>query len=91
MPSSVIRRFRYDPARRELAITFVSGKVYVYRDVPEAIVEELTAASSRGQFFNKNIRDCYAYAEVIQPVPTRTKVHRIRASARKAQSRVNSG
>jgi KTSC domain len=64
MPSSVIRRFRYDETRHELAITFVSGKIYVYFEVPEAVVQELAAAPSKGQFFNRNIRDRYPYAEV---------------------------
>ncbi len=61
MPSSVIRTFRYDPTRRELAITFVSGKVYVYRDVPPMISKALARATSRGAFFNAFIRDCYAF------------------------------
>jgi hypothetical protein len=61
MPSSVIHSFRYDPAARELAITFVSGKVYVYLDVPPMIHAALARASSKGAFFNSYIRDRYAF------------------------------
>jgi len=64
MPSSVIRDFEYDPRRRELEITFVSGKVYLYSDVPSDVFQAFVAAKSKGQFFNKYIRDCYAYGEV---------------------------
>ena len=64
MPSSVIRRYRYDPVLRALEVTFVSGKVYVYGDVPPEVFEGLSAAASKGRFFNEHIRDCYAYAEV---------------------------
>jgi len=91
MPSSVIRRFRYDAARRELTITFVSGKVYVYRDVPEAVVRQLTAAPSKGQFFNENIRDRYAYAEVSGPRGEIPRNGDARAITRKALRRSRSG
>jgi hypothetical protein len=61
MPSSVIHSFDYDPSARELTITFVSGKVYVYLDVPPMIHSALERASSRGAFFNSFIRDRYAF------------------------------
>ena len=35
MPSTVIRRFMYLPEARELTIEFVTGRRYVYSDVPE--------------------------------------------------------
>ena len=34
MPSTAIRRIMYDPIDRELWVTFVSGRQYVYFDVP---------------------------------------------------------
>ena len=64
MPSSVIRDFDYDESTRRLEITFVSGKVYVYREVPPDVVSDFGAARSRGQFFNRYIRDAYRYDEV---------------------------
>jgi KTSC domain len=65
MPSSVIRRCRYDELQRTLEITFVSTKVYVYADVPPEVFDGFCAAPSKGQFFNRHIRDCYDYAEVV--------------------------
>lgn len=64
MPSSVIRSFSYDEAARRLRITFVSGDVYEYDDVPPAVVEEFRAAPSRGRFFGPHIRDRYPYRRV---------------------------
>jgi KTSC domain len=64
MPSSVIRRHRYDEEQCTLEITFVSGKVYVYADVPPEVFDDFCAAPSKGQFFNRHIHDCYAYVEV---------------------------
>lgn len=61
MPSSVIRRFDYDPAAHRLRVTFVSGAVYDYEAVPQAVVEALRAAPSKGRFFGPNIRDRYRF------------------------------
>jgi hypothetical protein len=64
MPSSVIRRFVYDPAARELWIEFVTGRRYVYEEVPESVVETLRSAFSKGTYFNSRIRDRFKYREV---------------------------
>jgi len=64
MPSSVIRDFDYDEVRRALEITFVSGKVYRYSDVPPELFAEFEMARSKGEFFNRHIRDCFACTEV---------------------------
>ena len=60
MPSSVIRRFSYEPATRGLAVEFVSGRRYLYREVPEEVAEQFRAAFAKGRFFNARIRDSYA-------------------------------
>ena len=64
MPSSVIRAFVYDPVRRSLAIEFVSGRQYRYDDVPEYVVEAMRLSRSKGQFFNRHIRDHFATTEI---------------------------
>jgi hypothetical protein len=64
MPSTVIRRFDYMPDARELTVEFVTGRRYVYSDVPLEEVEAMRRAFSKGTYFNKRIRDCYPYREV---------------------------
>jgi hypothetical protein len=66
MPSSVIRDFDYDEERRVLQITFVSGRVYAYSDVPPEVFQEFEMARSKGEFFNRHIRDCFDYSEVAE-------------------------
>ncbi|MDP9128186.1 MAG: KTSC domain-containing protein [Pseudomonadota bacterium] len=61
MPSRVIKSFHYDPGRQELHITFQSGHRYVYSAVPPAKVQDLKAAYSRGGYFQREIRDHFAY------------------------------
>ena len=64
MPSSVIRDFAYDPERRSLAVEFVSGRRYRYDDVPPRVVEAMRAARSRGQYFNRHIREKFMTTEI---------------------------
>ncbi len=64
MPSSVIRFFRYAPDRQELTVTFVSGRVYVYEDVPPEVAAAFRDVRSKGTFFNLHIRDRFAYREI---------------------------
>jgi lysyl-tRNA synthetase class 2 len=61
MPSTVIRSYRYDRQRRELAIVFQTGRAYTYREVPAETYAALEAASSKGEFFNRHIRDKFAF------------------------------
>jgi hypothetical protein len=64
MPSSVIRRFSYRAERRELNVEFVTGRVYLYFDVPPDEVLSLRAAFSKGRYFNAHIRDRYRFREL---------------------------
>ncbi|MGX4803802.1 KTSC domain-containing protein [Bradyrhizobium guangdongense] len=64
MPSSVIRFFRYAPDTRELKVTFVSGRLYVYENVPPEVAAAFRDARSKGTFFNHEIRDRYAYRDI---------------------------
>ena len=64
MPSSVIRERFYDAGTSRLTITFVTGRIYVYEDVPPDVAADFDAASSKGQFFNFHIRDRYRCREI---------------------------
>jgi len=62
--SSMIREVEYEKSARELVITFMSGKTYVYCDVPAAVYRDLLKAASKGSFFLDNIKDTYPSAQV---------------------------
>ena len=64
MPSSVIRRFAYDPDSRELLVTFTTGRRYVYSDVPADAAERFRTAFAKGVHFNRFIRDHFSCREV---------------------------
>ncbi len=64
MPSTVIRRFDYSPERRELAVEFVTGRRYVYRDVPADEARSLRSAFAKGRYFNAHIRDRYRFEQL---------------------------
>lgn len=65
MPSSVIRSYHYHADRRALEILFTTGRRYLYFEVPPEEVEALSAAFSKGRYFNAHIRDAYDYAELV--------------------------
>lgn len=64
MPSTVIRHFHYRPGCQELEVTFVTGRRYVYLDVPTHVAADFRAAFSKGVFFNRHVRDCFTCREL---------------------------
>ena len=56
MPSTAIRSFSYDEQRRQLQVTFVTGRRYLYSGVPGEEAERFRAAFSKGRYFNAHIR-----------------------------------
>jgi KTSC domain len=62
--SSMMTFVNYDDEASELDITFTSGKIYRYREVPAEIYDGLLDAESKGEFFNDNIKDAFVYSEV---------------------------
>ena len=71
MPSTVIRAYEYCAARRELQVTFQSGKRYVYQGVPVETYTALQHAFSKGEFFNVHIRDQFPFVRAA-PQPEST-------------------
>ena len=67
MPSSVISSFTYQPERRRLVVTFVTGRVYEYDDVPANVATNFRASFSKGVYFNSHIRDHYKCREIRAP------------------------
>lgn len=64
MPSTAIRAIEYNVSRQELFVTFVTGREYRYERVPQDVYDAFRASSSKGTFFNREIRDRYPYREV---------------------------
>ncbi len=62
--SSLIQRAVYDPAKQTLAVTFATGRTYLYFGVPADVYAEFATAPSQGQCFNWRIRDQYEFREL---------------------------
>jgi hypothetical protein len=70
--SSGIRDAVYLPDKRELQITFMSGRTFAYAEVPQSISDAFAASPSRGAFFNIAIRGRFQFHELPPPGrPTR--------------------
>jgi hypothetical protein len=61
MPSSVISSYCYDAEQRALEVCFVSGRRYLYHDVPERTADAMRKAGSKGSFFNRKIKDRFEF------------------------------
>ena len=51
----------YDEGSRRLVITFRSGSVYEYTDVPREVYVGIMAAPARGVYFNTYVKDRYPF------------------------------
>ena len=57
--SSSLASVGYAAKRQTLEVEFRNGLVYEYFLVPASVHRELMAASSKGAFFNRAVRDLY--------------------------------
>ena len=57
----------YDPGRCQLELEFRSGKRYLYFRVPQSCYEELLLAESKGGYFNRSIRNRFAFQDLSLP------------------------
>ena len=64
MPSTAIAIIEYDQIRERLSVTFVTGRIYEYVDVPAEVAASFQSAFSKGTFFNSYIRDRYDFREL---------------------------
>jgi hypothetical protein len=64
MPSTVISRFVYDQTAGELWVEFVTGRRYVYENVPEEVASAFRSAFAKGVYFNTRIRDRFPHREI---------------------------
>lgn len=54
----------YDPAAKLLRIEFRNNTVYLYSDVPSPVYDGLISAPSKGAYFNREIRNRFAYRQL---------------------------
>jgi hypothetical protein len=64
MPSSVVAYFNYDPIKSALQVTYTSGAVYEYEDVPENVYEAMRLSFSKRIFLNTEIKGKYRFKKI---------------------------
>lgn len=62
--SSMIAAFKYDPIKKFLDVMFNRTGIYRYFDVPQNVVEDLRAASSKGSFMRYAVIDMFDCEQV---------------------------
>jgi len=68
LDSTMIAEVRYDKDSKDLFVTFRTGKIAVYRDVPFYLYRNLVTADSAGHYFATNIKGKFAF-EYVSAVP----------------------
>ena len=64
MPSTVISNISYDPLSSVLRVTFVSGIIYEYKNVPEEVYNALKTSDAKGIYLNRNIKGRFAFEKI---------------------------
>ena len=62
--SSSLRSIGYDPEGQQLEVEFLSGRIYLYREVPESLYAWLMRSPGKGGYFNRMIRDAYPFRDI---------------------------
>ena len=63
--SGALEQLSYDEHTRTLRAKFRdSGRIYLYRGVPQDVYDALIFADSLGVYFNSQVRDHYACEEL---------------------------
>lgn len=55
--SSFLQSCKYDNEKKELTVTFTSGKDYTYEDVERDIYEGFVAAPSAGKYYTSVVKN----------------------------------
>lgn len=62
--STNLRAIGYDTETQDLEVHFENGLKYRYRLVPAAVFDGLLNAPSKGQYFNRTIKDRYRFIKL---------------------------
>jgi hypothetical protein len=64
MPSTVISSMDYNSEKATLTITFVSGMVYKYKNVPEEVYIAMKTSGAKGIYLNQHIKGKFEFEKV---------------------------
>ncbi|MEO6327853.1 MAG: KTSC domain-containing protein [Ginsengibacter sp.] len=64
MPSSGVSAFTYNSSNNTLRITFVSGMMYDYKNVPEEVYQAMKVSGAKRTYLNKHIKGRYTFEKL---------------------------
>ena len=65
MPSTVIASMDYNLENGTLRVTFTSGMIYDYKDVPEEVYIAMKTSGAKGIYLNQHIKGKYKFEKII--------------------------
>jgi hypothetical protein len=63
--SENLKAVGYEPGEEWLVVDFRNGRSYRYLNVPQKTFDGLLAASSKGTYFNQQIKDRFKFVRLI--------------------------
>ena len=64
MPSTVISSMNYNADTSTLRVTFVSGMIYDYKNVPEDVYIAMKTSGAKGIYLNQHIKGKYQFEKI---------------------------
>ena len=64
MPSTVIASMNYNAETATLRVTFVSGVIYDYKNVPEEVYVAMKTSGAKGIYLNQHIKGKYEFEKI---------------------------
>ncbi|HUS00161.1 MAG TPA: KTSC domain-containing protein [Chitinophagaceae bacterium] len=64
MPSTVISSMNYNADTSTLRVTFISGMIYEYKDVPEEVYIAMKTSGAKGIYLNQHIKSKYRFEKI---------------------------
>jgi hypothetical protein len=59
--STTVKAVAYEEATSTVFVEFMGGSIYRYFDVSPALYDEFMSATSKGAYFNSNIKNKFRY------------------------------
>lgn len=63
--STNLKKSEYDTETKKMIVTFNSGSVYEYYEIPHQMYTQFRMSESQGKFFNSKIAKTFKYKKIV--------------------------
>lgn len=63
--STNLKKSEYDTETKKMTVTFNSGSVYEYNEIPHQLYTQFRMSESQGKFFSSKIAKTFKYKKIV--------------------------